>query len=81
MWLVLYRTPERWRFAMYLAAGGVLDGYLSEPDPDCEPACAQTALELRAEEVAGRVLRVAWRTSDKPDWWTGEVSAADPVAG
>lgn len=77
--LVLYRTAERWRFAVYLAAGGVLDGYLSEPGRDCEPSLAQAALERRADELAGRVLRVAWRAADKPDWWTGEVIGADPV--
>ena len=78
--LVLYRTPERWRFAVYLVAGGILDGYLSEPDPACEPALAQAALERRAEELAGRALRVVWRVTDKPDWWTGEVVGADPAA-
>lgn len=79
--LVLYRTPEQWRFAVHLAAGGIFDGYLGEPDSHCEPALAQVALEQRAGELSGRVLRVLWRAADKPDWWTGEVIGLRGVIG
>ncbi|MFE4977681.1 hypothetical protein ACFRAR_36930 [Kitasatospora sp. NPDC056651] len=79
--LVLYRTPDRWRFAVYFEApGGIADGFLDRPAPTCEPEPAQAALHLRAEELTHRELEVSWQPTDRPDWWTGVVTKAGPLA-
>jgi hypothetical protein len=80
--LVLYRTPERWRFALYFeGAGGVLDGALDRPAPDGEPGAAQAALHRRAEELTHRELEVRWQPGGEPDWWTGAVTRAASLPG
>ncbi len=80
MSLVLYRTPERWRFAVFFVGGGVVDGALSDDvAPDCEPAVAQAAMEQTATNLLHRTLEVTWHPSDQADGWTGEVTAASPL--
>ncbi|MEV7533747.1 hypothetical protein [Streptomyces hydrogenans] len=73
--IVLFRTVDQWRFALYLAEPqGVADGYLTHPEADGEPAEAQVAACLKAEEFADRPLTVSWRPSEKPDRWEGTIT-------
>jgi hypothetical protein len=70
--LVLYRTPDRWRFAIYGDTGNVADGYLDTSiGTDVEEA--QGALVSRASDIAQISLTVSWHTS-QPGWWTGDVT-------
>lgn len=79
--LVLYRTPDRWRFAIYFEApGGTADGALDHPAPSGEPETAQAALHRRAEELTHRQLEVSWQPTDRPDWWTGVITTVGPVS-
>lgn len=72
--LVLYKTPEQWRHAIYGAGGNVLDGYLHlRVDAPMEEA--QTELTRLASDIAQKPLLIEW-TTDKPGWWTGEVTNA-----
>lgn len=74
--LVLYRTPECWRFSL-CCPGGIACGALDDdPDPGCEPEVAQAAMKQRAEQITEHILEIVWRPSDRPDWWTGEVTKA-----
>ncbi|MER7511769.1 hypothetical protein ABTX82_25930 [Streptomyces lavendulae] len=78
--LVLYRTPERWRYAVYFEAPvGFADGYLAHPAPTSGPGTAQSALHRRAEELTHRELEVCWQPADQPDCWTGAVTKAGPL--
>ncbi|MGW4743625.1 hypothetical protein ACWEPR_02320 [Streptomyces sp. NPDC004290] len=70
---VLYRTSDVWRCAVYFS-GGIVDGYLAEPNADSELGEAQTAAHAKAEELGGRPLAIHWETSDKPGWWTGAIA-------
>ncbi|MFF5715849.1 hypothetical protein [Streptomyces buecherae] len=81
--LVLYRTLDGWRYALYFAEpSGVADGALhdlvSAPGPASEPGIAQAACHRKAEELTRRHLAVSWRASDQPDTWTGTVTSAGP---
>ncbi|MCF3133816.1 hypothetical protein [Streptomyces olivochromogenes] len=77
--LVLYRTADRWRYAVYFTEpAGVADGALTDPASSSEPGTAQAALLRTAEELTHRQLGVLWRESDQPDWWTGTVTSAGP---
>lgn len=75
-WIVLYRTPERWRFALYLRKpDGIADGALADLPPSCPLATAQAAVKTLAEEFGGQEIDdVTWKAAG-PDWWTGEVTA------
>ncbi|MFE2723609.1 hypothetical protein [Kitasatospora sp. NPDC059327] len=78
--LILYRTPDRWRFAVsFEAPGGIADGALDHPAPSCEPETAQAALHRRAEELTHRALEVSWQPADQPDQWIGLVTRAGPL--
>ncbi|GAA2157055.1 hypothetical protein GCM10009760_58750 [Kitasatospora kazusensis] len=78
--LVLYRTPDRWRFAVYFTdPRGVADGGLDHPVPSCEPEIAQAALHRRAEELTHRKLDVAWQEAGQPGCWTGAVTNTGPL--
>ncbi len=78
--LVLHRTPDRWRFALYFEPpGGIADGALDHPAPTCAPEAAQTALHRRAEELTHRRLELSWQPTDQPDQWTGAVTKAGPL--
>ncbi|MFD4393589.1 hypothetical protein [Kitasatospora sp. NPDC058397] len=78
--LALYRTPDRWRFAVYFEApGGVADGFLDRPAPSCEAELAQFALRLRTEEITHRDLEVSWQPTDRPDWWIGVITRVGPL--
>ncbi|QMU70630.1 hypothetical protein [Streptacidiphilus sp. P02-A3a] len=77
--LVLYRTVDRWRYAIdFTSPSGIADGALNDPAPTCEPGTAQTACRHKAEELTHRLLEVHWRESDQPDWWAGTVTSAGP---
>ncbi|MFD8733593.1 hypothetical protein ACFV06_01605 [Streptomyces sp. NPDC059618] len=77
--LVLYRTPDRWRYAVYFTGpDGIADGALTAPPPSSEPDIAQAALLHKTEELTHRQIEVLWSTSDHPDWWTGTVTTAGP---
>ncbi|GAA4685767.1 hypothetical protein [Streptomyces youssoufiensis] len=79
--LVLYRTLDGWRYAIYFAEpSGVADGALHEhvAAPASEPGIAQAACHRKAEELTRRHLEVRWRASDQPDTWTGTVTSAGP---
>lgn len=79
--LVLYRTLDGWRYALYFAEpSGVADGALREPapGPTSEPGIAQAACHRKAEELTRRRLEVSWRASDLPGAWTGTVTSAGP---
>ncbi|MCX4918923.1 hypothetical protein [Streptomyces sp. NBC_00687] len=77
--LVLYRTPDNWRYAIYFTGPpGVADGALADPPSPSEPDVAQAALLHKAEELTRRQLEVLWRASDQPDSWTGSVASAGP---
>ncbi|MFJ9447887.1 hypothetical protein ACIRRH_39575 [Kitasatospora sp. NPDC101235] len=78
--LVLYRTPERWRYAVYFTGPkGVADGALDHPAASGEPESAQAAMHRKAEELTRRELEVTWQETDQPGWWTGVVTNAGPV--
>ncbi|MFC9792959.1 hypothetical protein [Streptomyces sp. NPDC057695] len=74
--VVLFRTPDEWRYAVYLAdPGGVLDGVLPDVSPEGSPESAQEAMHLRIEDAFQQPVRMAWAPTGKPDWWTGDVTA------
>ncbi|MEV8529462.1 hypothetical protein AB0451_35955 [Streptomyces sp. NPDC052000] len=77
--LVLYRTPNQWRFALHFEAP-TAHGALDHPAPSCEPETAQAALHRRAEELTHRELEVSWQPTDQPDWWTGVVTKTGPLS-
>jgi hypothetical protein len=77
--LLLYRTVDKWRYAIcFTEPSGIADGALDDPAPTSEPDTAQTAFRQKAEEFTHRLLEVHWRESDQPDWWTGTVTSAGP---
>ncbi len=73
--IVLFRTPDRWRYALYFSEPrGVADGCLAHPGADSEPGEAQTAARAKAEQIAGQSLAISWQTSEEPGWWTGAIT-------
>ncbi|MFJ8785370.1 hypothetical protein [Streptomyces sp. NPDC102476] len=67
--LVLYRTPDGWRYAVHFTGpAGIADGTLAGPPPSSEPDIAQAALVQKAEELIHRRLDVLWYAPDQPDW-------------
>ena len=77
--LVLLRTPDRWRYAVYFTGpAGVADGALADPPTSSEPDIAQAALLHKTEELTHRQLEIRWHESDRPDSWTGTVASAGP---
>ncbi|WP_432089548.1 hypothetical protein [Streptomyces sp. bgisy095] len=78
--LVLYRTVDRWRYAICFAEpSGVADGALSDRVSSSEPGIAQAACRQKAEELTHRHLEVLWRESGQPDGWTGTITSAGPL--
>ncbi|MFG2918859.1 hypothetical protein ACGF0D_38990 [Kitasatospora sp. NPDC048298] len=78
--LVLYRTPERWRYAVHFTGPeGVADGALDHPTTSGEPESAQAAMHRRAEEFTRRELEISWAEADRPDHWTGLITSAGPL--
>ena len=74
--VVLFRTPLRWRFAVYCAEpGGVLDGALTDEPTDSTPESVQAVMCQWVQDTFQRPVTIAWAPSDQPDWWTGTVSA------
>ncbi|MEU3794607.1 hypothetical protein [Streptomyces fructofermentans] len=79
-YLVLYRTVDRWRYAIYFTEPlGIADGTLNDPAPASGPGTAQAACHQKAEEVTHRRLEVLWSASDEPEWWTATVTSAGPL--
>ena len=77
--LVLYRTVDRWRYAIYFTGpSGIAGGALNDPTPTSEPGTAQTACRHKAEELTHGLLEVHWRESDQPGWRTGTVTSVGP---
>jgi hypothetical protein len=72
--LVLYRTPTRWRYAVY--AGGVMDGFLADIAVDATEAQAQAALVRLVTQGFGRPIMAEW-TPTQTDWWEAEATFAD----
>jgi hypothetical protein len=71
--LVLYRTPDRSRYAVqFTGPAGI--GTLAAPPPSSELDIAQAALVQKAEELTHRRLDVLWHAPDQPDWWTISVT-------
>lgn len=69
--LVLYRTPQGWRYAIY--SDGVMDGRLTGVKVDDGESAAQEALIRFIETGTGKTVHAAW-TSTEPNWWTAEAS-------
>ena len=79
--LALFRTPETWRYAIYLTEG-IVDGHISDVSPSDPEADAQESLlaNVRANWTTGP-LQVEWRQSE-PNSWIGEITAFTcPVCG
>ncbi|WP_328557779.1 hypothetical protein [Streptomyces sp. NBC_00358] len=77
--LVLYRTVDRWQYAIYFTEpSGVADGALDDPPSSSGPGTAQAACHQKAEEFTHRRLEVLWRESDQRDGWAGTVTSAGP---
>lgn len=75
--LVLYCPQGQWRFAIYNEAG-IIDGALDLP-ADVDPTEAQATLLGQVQEDTGLVYAATWH-NDKPDWWSAELTIADPVS-
>ncbi|MEV8038907.1 hypothetical protein [Streptomyces sp. NPDC086182] len=76
--VVLFRTPLKWRFAVYFTdPDGVLDGGLIDEPADSAPQSAQTAMHGWIEDTFHRSFAVTWAETDKPDWWTGTITSTD----
>ncbi|MER5863732.1 hypothetical protein [Kitasatospora sp. NPDC002040] len=72
--LVLYRTPDRWRYAAYFEGpAGIMDGGLADTPVSSRSVTAQTALHRTVEEFTRRQLVVCWEPGDQLDWWSGTV--------
>lgn len=67
--LVLYRTPDGWRYAIY--ANGIMDGRLPELPPTVDEVEAQGALIALIEAGTGKRVDSSW-TSEKEGWWTAD---------
>jgi hypothetical protein len=77
--LILYRTPEGWRFAAYFEnPGSILDGGLGDTAVSSQAGIAQSALHRNMEELTRRRLVVCWQPGDQSDWWSGIVIKAGP---
>lgn len=70
---VLYATPDGWRHATYTSRG-VLDGRLSDVDAHATFEEASSALIALTEQWSGATCDVHWRPTEKPGWWTGEIT-------
>jgi hypothetical protein len=78
--LVLYRTPDRWRFAAYFKGPiGILDGDLEGTSVSSQSVIAQAALHHKVEGLIRRQLIVCWEPGDQLDWWSGTVVKAGPT--
>jgi hypothetical protein len=80
--VVLFRTPLKWRFAVYCVEPlGILDGALTDEPADSSPESAQAAMRQWAQDSFQRPLMMAWTPGGQPDWWTGAVSAVAGTPG
>lgn len=70
--LVLYKSADRWRYAIYVANGDVADGYL-HLHVDVPADEAQADLVRVASELAQRPLTVQWTVTEYPGFWSGQV--------
>ncbi len=72
--VVLFRTPLRWRYAVYFAEpGGVFDGALTDEPADGPSESAQAAMRQWVQDTFQQPVAVTWKASDRPDCWTGTV--------
>lgn len=70
---VLYLVADGWRHATY-TTNGVLDGKLPDLDTDASFEQASKALVAITEQWCGTAIEVRWHLTDKPGWWTGEIT-------
>lgn len=71
--VVLYRSHRGWRYAIYM--DGVMDGWLTDIPVEAPAVEAQAAAIAFLEGGIERTLDVTWVPDERPDWWTGEVTA------
>ncbi len=80
---VLYRTPERWRWAIY--SDGVHDGALLTTPADCSVERAKADFLDMLAEVQGVEYEAKWHPSNteppgnSSDWWEAEIVPAGEV--
>ncbi|KQV18606.1 MULTISPECIES: hypothetical protein [unclassified Kitasatospora] len=73
-WLLLYATPESWRFsACLLPEGGIACGWVEAAAPDDPVETAGLALRRQLRDFIPPGATVTWSPGDKPGWWHGTV--------
>lgn len=78
---VLYHIPaDGWRHATYTSRG-VIDGRLSVVDVPATFEEASSALIALTEQWSGAIGNVNWQPTEKPGWWTGEITLTTGQAG
>ncbi|HEY1179772.1 MAG TPA: hypothetical protein VGF17_26760 [Phytomonospora sp.] len=70
-YLILYRTPDRWRTSVGGPAGLACGG-LPESPADAPFEVAEREFRRLLVDVWGFDRPVTWR-QDKPDWWSADV--------
>jgi hypothetical protein len=70
--MVLYATPDSWRFCLYTDRAS-LEGSLREW---VSPDVAQREAAQIADDLYGRPLHLSWDVFD-PGWWVAHVPATD----
>jgi hypothetical protein len=68
--VVLYETPDGWRFALVTVKGGIIDGRLGQPE--LGEAEAQREMLRRLRETDEVEATGPW-TSLKPSWWSTDL--------
>ncbi|WP_460363469.1 hypothetical protein [Actinocorallia lasiicapitis] len=77
--VVLYRTSDRWRYAICFARGDILDGFLQQVDVSDALEEAQSALRGMVKDLIQRDVQLAWQPADELDWWTGVVVEVEGI--
>lgn len=65
-YVVLYRTPERWRISVF--ANGIACGALPDTPPDTPVEAAQQDLLDHLRRHWNFRGQLTWR-EERPDWW------------
>jgi hypothetical protein len=74
--VVLYRTPERWRWMQVDDKGGMLDGALPDTPATSDAAAAQAEFIRRLSQAEGEPWTAEWREGEQPDWWQADLRVA-----
>lgn len=78
---ILYRTPDRWRWAVY-SSEAVIDGWLPDLSPAVSVDVAQEAMrEVLREMFASDRRGLVWEAHDAPGTWTAEPTSDEPEDG